>query len=247
MFLVKDMELNYGIEITASHNPPHYNGIKLIVREGRDAPVETTRQLEEIIAGIRAERVPRILFDECVKRGQVEYLKHPFNRFIDSILSKLDTEAIRERDLRVLFNPMHGSGTYPLMTILYTTRCTVDLVESEKDAYFSGRDPAPTSRISGTTSFPAKLHFSIAFDGDGTSWALLTQTEDTCGRQIPACFISTCTNKGWRGPVVRRRETHNSTKSRPLRRECWVPVGFKYISAAIDKYDAMLGGESSAD
>ena len=38
MHTVKDKELHYGIEITASHNPSEYNGIKLIVDEGRDAP-----------------------------------------------------------------------------------------------------------------------------------------------------------------------------------------------------------------
>ena len=42
MHTVKDRELDFGIEITASHNPSNYNGIKLIVEEGRDAPVETT-------------------------------------------------------------------------------------------------------------------------------------------------------------------------------------------------------------
>ncbi|HOA85239.1 MAG TPA: phosphoglucomutase/phosphomannomutase family protein [Bacillota bacterium] len=253
MFLVKDMELDYGIEVTASHNPPYYNGIKLIVREGRDAPVETTRQLEEIIANIRAERVPRIPFNECVEKGLVEYLKHPFNRFIDSILSKLDIEAIRERDLRVLFNPMHGSGTYPLMAILYTARCTVDLVGGEKDAYFGGRDPAPTgnslkdfrdSVVSG------KYDLGIAFDGDADRLGII----DSNGRYITAnetlclLYYYLHEHKGWRGPVVRNvATTHMLDKiAASFGEVCYeVPVGFKYISAAIDQYDAVLGGESS--
>ncbi len=49
MHTVKDKGLHYGIEITASHNPSEYNGIKLIVDEGRDAPLETTGKLEKII------------------------------------------------------------------------------------------------------------------------------------------------------------------------------------------------------
>ena len=48
MHTVKDKELHYGIEITASHNPSNYNGIKLIVDEGRDAPKEVTSHLEEL-------------------------------------------------------------------------------------------------------------------------------------------------------------------------------------------------------
>ena len=50
MHTVMDQQLHFGIEITASHNPSNYNGIKLIVDEGRDAPVETTERLEELIA-----------------------------------------------------------------------------------------------------------------------------------------------------------------------------------------------------
>ena len=50
MYLVLHHNLHYGIEVTASHNPAAYNGIKLIVEEGRDAPLETTARLEELIA-----------------------------------------------------------------------------------------------------------------------------------------------------------------------------------------------------
>ena len=49
MHTVMAEKLYFGIEITASHNPASYNGIKLIVEEGRDAPLETTARLEEII------------------------------------------------------------------------------------------------------------------------------------------------------------------------------------------------------
>lgn len=49
MFIVKHENLHYGIEITASHNPSSYNGIKLIVEEGRDASLECTEKLESLI------------------------------------------------------------------------------------------------------------------------------------------------------------------------------------------------------
>ena len=52
MHTVKKQNLWFGIEITASHNPATYNGIKLFTHEGRDADVETTSRLEEIIATI---------------------------------------------------------------------------------------------------------------------------------------------------------------------------------------------------
>ena len=58
MHTVKRQNLYYGVEITASHNPSGYNGIKLIVEEGRDAPLETTARLEELIAEIEAKNIP---------------------------------------------------------------------------------------------------------------------------------------------------------------------------------------------
>ncbi|MBP3704801.1 MAG: phosphoglucomutase/phosphomannomutase family protein, partial [Clostridia bacterium] len=116
MHTVKDKGLYYGIEITASHNPSAYNGIKLIVEEGRDAPLETTELLESFIE----QATPEVMdFDEGVKQGRIVYLKNPFNKFIDDIIDLLDMDALRERGLRVLFDSMHGSGAYPLMVIFY--------------------------------------------------------------------------------------------------------------------------------
>ena len=168
MHTVKDKGLHYGIEVTASHNPASYNGIKLFTDEGRDADVETTTLLEELIEEIGD--VEYTAFDECVKNGMVEYLKNPFNKFIDDIINLIDMTALRERGLRVLFDTMHGSGTYPLQVILYTARCTVDTINLNKDAYFGGDMPAPTEE----TLNPLKdlvikgdYDFGIAMDGDG--------------------------------------------------------------------------------
>jgi phosphomannomutase len=77
----------------------------------------------------------------------------PFNTFIDNILSKLNQGLIKDRCLRILLDPMHGSGTYPIMVILQTLRCTVDVINSNKDAYFGGGNPAPTeARLSALRS-----------------------------------------------------------------------------------------------
>jgi phosphomannomutase len=78
MHTVKDKELHYGIEITASHNPANYNGIKLFVDEGRDAPVEVTSHLEELITELNDVQYDD--FDAAVSEGKIEYL-HNKNLF----------------------------------------------------------------------------------------------------------------------------------------------------------------------
>lgn len=142
MHTVKDQMLHFGIEITASHNPANYNGIKLIVDEGRDAPLEVTGRLEQLIHDLKA--VSYCDFDTAVADGRIRYLHNPFNKFLDDIIARLDMEALRERGLRVLFDSMHGSGSYPLQVIFHTARCTIDSINLNKDAYFGGMMPAPT-------------------------------------------------------------------------------------------------------
>ncbi len=251
MHTVKDKELDFGIEITASHNPSNYNGIKLIVEEGRDAPLEITNHLEELISTI--DDVEFTDFNVAVENGLVTYIKNPFNKFLDDIIGLLDMNALRERGLRVLFDSMHGSGTYPLLVIFHTARCTIDTINVNKDAYFGGVMPAPSERSLFTLRnqvVNGGYDFGIAMDGDGDRLGII----DANGKYINAneilclLYYYLVKHKGWRGPVVRNlATTHMLDKiAESFGEKCYeVPVGFKYISSKIDEVDAVLGGESS--
>ncbi|MBQ8140679.1 MAG: phosphoglucomutase/phosphomannomutase family protein [Clostridia bacterium] len=251
MFDVKDMGLHYGIEVTASHNPASYNGMKLIVEEGRDASVETTSKLETIIDNVTD--VKRMPFAEAIEKGLILDVKNPFNDFIDSILSQLDIDLIRKAGPRILFDPMHGSGTYPLTVILNTTRCTLDTIHYNKDAYFGGDMPAPNKNVLWDLSRRVSnggYDLGIAFDGDGDRLGII----DPCGEYIDANRILVMLYyylheyRGWKGPVVRNCATTHMLDlvAESFGERCYeVPVGFKYISAKIDEADAVLGGESS--
>lgn len=252
MHTVKDKGLYFGIEITASHNPANYNGIKLFVEEGRDAPVEVTERLENIIEEIDTP-VEFIDFDSAVEQGSVIYLQNPFNKFLDDIIGLLDMKALRDRGLRVLFDTMHGSGAYPLQVILYTARCTIDTINLDKDAYFGGMMPAPTEKTLSTLSdmvIKGEYDFGIAMDGDGDRLGIV----DKNGRYINAneilcmLYYYLVRYKGWKGAVVRNlATTHMLDKiAESFGEKCYeVPVGFKHISSKIDEVDAVLGGESS--
>lgn len=250
MFIVKNEGLYYGIEITASHNPSNYNGIKLIVEEGRDAPLECTERLEELIG---SSEISDMTLKDAEAAGLVEYLRTPFNDFIDSILSKLDVDAIRRSGLRVLFDPMHGSGTYPLMTILYTTRCTVDLMNSNKDAYFGGSMPAPSYNELGSLIrrvVRERYDLGIAVDGDGDRLGIVDSNGEylNANQILVMLYYYLHEYRGWKGPVVRNLATTHMLDrvAHSFGEECYeVPVGFKYISSKLDEVDAVLGGESS--
>ncbi len=253
MHTVKKQGFYVGLEVTASHNPAEYNGIKLIVEEGRDAPLETTARLEVLIDALGEADIVSMPFAEAVAAGKVSYIRNPFNDFLDDILGVMDTDAIRARGLRILFDPMHGSGTYPLLVLLFTARCTVDLINSNKDAYFGGSMPAPSEHSLGDLMekvVDGGYDLGIAVDGDGDRLGII----DSNGRYINAneilclLYYYLHEHKGWRGPVVRNLATTHMLDAiaESFGETCYeVPVGFKYISAKIDEVDAVLGGESS--
>ncbi len=255
MHTVQEQGLHFGVQVTASHNPSTYNGIKLIVEGGRDASEEVTGRMEQLVANILSEgRKPGTMpFALAEEQGLITYPKNPFNRFIDSIQARIRMDLIRERGPRILFDPMHGSGAYPLMVLLYTARCTVDNINFERDAYFGGHTPAPS-----LISLEELRHkvvsrgydLGIAFDGDGDRLGII----DKSGRYITADEILVILyyylheHRGWKGPVVRNLSTtHMLDKlAATFGETCYeVPVGFKHISQKIEETNAVLGGESS--
>ncbi len=251
MHTVKDRKLHFGVEITASHNPSNYNGIKLFIDGGRDASLDVTERLEKIIAAV--DGVDYCSFEDGVNNGKIVYIHNPFNKFLDDIIELIDMKALRERGLRVLFDAMHGSGIYPLQVIFHTARCTIDTINLNKDAYFGGIMPAPTEQTLAMLSdmvIKGGYDFGIAMDGDGDRLGIV----DKNGRYIDAnetlCMLYhyLIKYKGWKGPVVRNlATTHMLDKiAESFGEKCYeVPIGFKYISSKIDEVNAVLGGESS--
>lgn len=250
MFTVKDKKLHYGVEVTASHNPYDYNGIKLITEEGRDASLECTAALEQLIETAEVKSIP---FEEGIEKGLISYLKAPFNGFIDSILERLDVETIKNADVRILFDSMHGSATYPMMAMLYSARCTMDVMNTNKDGYFGGNMPAPGFSQSAklrTKVVEGGYNLGIEVDGDGDRIAII----DGDGSYIEANQILVMLYyylheyRGWKGPVVRNLATTHMLDAiaESFGEACYeVPVGFKYISSKLDETNAVLGGESS--
>ena len=252
MHTVLKQHLHCALQVTASHNPAIYNGIKLIVEEGRDAPVETTQRIEALANGTALDTrfVP---FAVGEANGSIQYVKNPFNDFLDDILARINGQAIRDRGLRILFDSMHGSGTYALMVILHTVRCTVDVIHTERDAYFGGIAPAPSEHSLGELSekvVDGGYDLGIALDGDGDRLGII----DSSGRYIAANEILVMLYyylheyKGWKGPVVRNMSTTHmlDAVANALGEACYeVPVGFKWVSAKMAETDAVIGGESS--
>ena len=107
MFMVKTRAMPYGIAVTASHNPAIYNGIKVFTAGGRDADRTVTDKIEAEIAQINPDTIKSMDYDAAVAAGMITE-HNPTNEYIDSILSAIDVEAIKNAQLRIALDPMYG-------------------------------------------------------------------------------------------------------------------------------------------
>lgn len=252
MFYVQRHHMPYGMMVTASHNPAVYNGIKVFIRDGRDADKETTNEIEAIAAEIDPADIHEMDYDEALEKGLIEEI-YPLNEYLDDILTKIDVEAIKKANLRIAFDPMYGVSEVPLKTLLLTARCDVETIHDNHDTLFGGKMPAPTEQtlrqlVSRVMDYP--FNIGIATDGDADRLGVIDDT----GRYLHAndilvlLYYYMIKYRGMHGPVVRNiATTHMLDKiAERFGEKCYeVPVGFKYVSAKMSEVDALVGGESS--
>lgn len=250
MFGVKQLATNYGVAVTASHNPALYNGVKVFTEGGRDASEQITKKLEINLRNLPP--IKSISFEEGLANGMITYYK-PNNDYIDSILDSMDVKAIRDANLRVLVDPMHGVSKTSLSTILNSARVDVEIINDRHDTLFGGKLPSPASATLGKLQemvVTDKYNMGIATDGDADRIGII----DEFGNFIhPNLLLSLLyyyllEYKKWTGPVVRNLSTtHMLDKiAKDHNEECIeTPVGFKHITEGMEKFDALIGGESS--
>ena len=252
MFTVKNWELPYGAAVTASHNPALWNGIKLFTAGGRDAAQAVTDAIQDEANAMEDSDLRPVEFELGRQRGQIVFID-PRDEYLDSILARVDTSAIRRRRPRIVLDPMFGVSLTGLLTILYSCRCDVDVIHDNHDAFFGRHLPAPSPETLAELQRQVLEHnanLGIATDGDADRLGVVDET----GRYISANLVLVLLYhyllkyKGWRGAAVRNvATTHllDRVAAKFGERCIEVPVGFKHISAAMQASDALIGGESS--
>ncbi len=250
MFEVKRVNAYYGIAVTASHNPALYNGIKLFTKGGRDASMETTDLLEEAIKKVNDILI--IDYDEGIKKGLIKII-NPFNDYIDKILKLVDNEAIKDRGLKILLDPMYGVSKTCLQTILLTLRCDLEVINDRHDTLFGGKLPSPSaSTLTRLTQLVKEENYDLGIGTDGDADRL--GVIDDLGNFIHPneilvlLYYYLVVYKGWKGDVVRNLATTNllDDLAKDFGMVCHeVPVGFKHVSSKMEETDAVIGGESS--
>ena len=252
MFAVKEKKLPYGAMVTASHNPAIWNGIKLFTFGGRDAAQEVTEAIQEEANRITPEEIRETDFEAAKAAGLIR-IWDPRDAYLDSILKQVDTDAIRKRRLRIVLDPMFGVSLTGLLTILYTCRCDIDVINDRHDAFFGRHLPAPNPETLVDLQYAVKEHradVGIATDGDADRLGIIDENGRyvTANETLALLYYYLLEYKGWKGAAVRNiATTHLLDRiAADYGQECIeVPVGFKHISAGMEAHDALIGGESS--
>jgi len=162
-YAVKNLGLDGGIMITASHNPPEFNGVKVIMGDGVEAPREVEERIEELYFKGGPPLKP---WGEV---GSIEGF-NPIGIYIDGVLSHVDVEAIRKRRFRVVVDPGNGVAALTAPELSRRLGCEVYTINADIDGAFPGRGSEPRPDNLGGLSRLVKAvdaDLGVAFDGDG--------------------------------------------------------------------------------
>ena len=162
-FATKMLGYNGGIMITASHNPPEYNGIKPVASDG----VEVSREDENVIE--------EIFFKKDWKQnsstwGSTKNDDRAVQTYLDGIKSQVDVSKIKSRKLKVVLDLGNGAQSVTAIKLCEQLGCEIVTINQEIDGSFSGRGPEPTPyNLQELSASVVKNHadIGIAFDGDG--------------------------------------------------------------------------------
>lgn len=241
-----------GINITASHNPPDYNGIKFSPSWAGPALPETTRDIEDRINGLKGN-YKEIPLREAYERGLIEKadLSIPY---IEDLLKKVDISAIAKAGLKIVIDPLFGTARDYLDRILREARCDVAVLHSYRDPYFGGLTPEPSEKnLEDLIRYIRKGNYDLglAADGDADRFGIV----DSDGNFVEPnsvfslLFDYLIETRGWKGGVARSVATTHliDAIARIHNIEVYeTPVGFKYIGELIAKDKIIMGGEESA-
>jgi alpha-D-glucose phosphate-specific phosphoglucomutase len=253
-FAVKHTGAAAGVMITASHNAPRYNGVKLKASFGGSALAEQCHRVEgHLRDNEERARGPNLHdYDDAVREGLIERF-NPAPAYYAHLRQLIDLDAICAADPGVIHDPMYGSGRGYIKSLLGGAGCQVHEIRGEMNPGFGGIHPEPLGKYLAALAAALQAGFGrvgIATDGDADRIGAM----DGQGRFVDPHRIFALALKylveqrGLTGTVVRTVSTTRMIDrlckryGLPLRE---TPVGFNHIADIMLAENVLIGGEES--
>lgn len=243
-----------GINFTASHNPPEYNGVKFSPSWGGPALPETTGDIERRandVLGSLCRQLPSL--EDARQQGLLVSID-PREEYLRELENKVDFDAIRKLG-KVALNPLYGTARGYLDAPLLRHGVAFRMINDRPDPYFGGQPPEPSEShipdfIDLVKNDP-EIRLGLATDGDADRFGIL----DADGSYIePNYIIALLLDylirvRGIEGGAARSVATSHlvDAVARKHGVELYeTPVGFKYVGELISQDRIVIGGEESA-
>ena len=238
-----------GIILTASHNPPNYNGFKLKAKFGGPLEPEKVNEVEALIPDTCSFNYQEISLDVAMQSGQLQEVDIE-SRYINHVKSNFDLEAIRNSGLNLMYDAMYGAGQRALPMVLPE----VELLHCDHNPSFRGTAPEPIAKnlqeLAQTIKSRKNISCALATDGDADRIGLYNSYgEFVDSHHIILLLIHYLVKyKGMNGKVVIAfsvtPRVEKLCKHYGLELEV-TKIGFKEIASIMIKEDVLLGGEES--
>ena len=251
-FEIRRRKTEGAINFTASHNPAEYNGIKFSMPDGAPALPEVTRQLEALIENPTPAVAP-----EAPAPVETVDLRPAY---LDDLAAKVNLDVIRSGGLRLVYDPLYGTGREYLDGLLRRSGIEVVTIHDRRDVLFGGHPPEPAEEnLEDLRRSMAEhgAHLGLATDGDADRFGIVDEggafisPNHILGLLLDYLLESRpwAKEEGWRGGAAKSVATTHLVDAVAGFHHIPVyetPVGFKYIGELIEQDKIILGGEESA-
>ena len=242
---VKSKKMDLGIMITASHNPPEYNGFKIKDPSGGSAGIEVTEDIES-----RLGKTPVKEYSTTAGRvGKVDFIRD----YVRFIRSYIDLKKIKNKKFKVLVDAMHGSGDSFIAQMLEGTAIKLEFMRHEINPSFGGSRPEPVEENLEELKQRVKkekFDLGIALDGDADRIAAVAAGGVFIHPQkiLGLLALHLHQDRHWSGGIVKTiaGTTMIDNIAKFLNVKLYeTPVGFKYISDLMETQNIIAGGEEA--
>jgi phosphomannomutase/phosphoglucomutase len=245
-YSVRAVGAQLGVVITASHNPPEFNGIKCIAADGLELP---RREEERIEAAVEAGTLSSVPFDRV---GEIRSDDHGAERYIRGILSRVGRDAIIRRRFRILLDCGNGASAQTSPSLLRRLGCRFTTLNGQVDGTFPGHLSEPTEQNLQelVRTVPALgVDFGVAHDGDADRAIFV----DGGGRYVPGERILTWFAREYvrehHGGLVVIPVTASQSVEDVVRAEggqvVYTRVGSPTVTRTMQERGAVFGGEDN--